>query len=325
MSDEMIVLSREAIQARIPHRYENVLIDRVAFAEEGSGVGSFEVRIMPGDDLGRQIFALSKTSTQKVLTETLFMEILALSSICTEGIMPEHTLALFASISNFKKFGDSHLGEPLFGRVRRLRSKAGFYKYEGSFFNQKEEILATGDVSAIFLDTSQGLPSNADSKTAPVPAQTCYEAVDKSGFNKDASLVPVDAIVHYQRDPMELTTSYTYPSNHPLIHGHFPGKPVMMGIMQWMGVSDSCLALALKLKADEGRTGSYEIFGDAELVKSDGLVVGEIRRFKVRVFVDCPGILDQAEILETHKVIFRSVVHPGDIFFTKLNILEINF
>ena len=51
--------------------------------------------------------------------------------------------------------------------------------------------------------------------------------------SKSPGMTFVDAY-HPLDDPNEFLFSYKYPSSHPLIQGHFPGNPVMMGVCQWI-------------------------------------------------------------------------------------------
>ena len=96
-----------------------------------------------------------------------------------------------------------------------------------------------------------------------------------------------DALIYWDPETRECATRYTYTQNHPCVKGHFPGNPVMMGIMQWMGVSDACFCIAKMLK-ETGKIGQYTLSGNATILKDNGQIVCDIKGFVVEIFM---GIL----------------------------------
>lgn len=131
----------------------------------------------------------------------------------------------------------------------------------------------------------------------------------------------IDAAYRLEDTLDSFVASYTYPHTHPFTQGHFPGNPIMMGVMQWMSVEDSCHLLASILYKKIEKKGLYTLSGNADIIKSDGTSVSEIKGFKVQIYWDVPGFLNQAEVLRTEKITFRDYVVPGDTLLICLNSL----
>jgi 3-hydroxymyristoyl/3-hydroxydecanoyl-(acyl carrier protein) dehydratase len=95
-------------------------------------------------------------------------------------------------------------------------------------------------MTAYFMQESEQEGDDATKKTIDLPATTETTIIDKSAYPKHPAMVLADRIAILSND--SCIVNYTYPTDHPLNKGHFPGNPVMMGVMQWMSISDTLTA-----------------------------------------------------------------------------------
>ena len=165
------LFSKEEIQDIVPHRYENVLVDRVEKSDEDLiPVGKLFTTVTAEDSLGRSIFFKQKTPTQKTVLVPFIMEILALGSVvCSEKVHPGYPV-FFTSISQFIKHADYVLGVPVIGKVKRTKDKGGFMVCTGNLSTEEGTLLASGDMMAFFPgpDTKT---TEAPKKTYPLPEE----------------------------------------------------------------------------------------------------------------------------------------------------------
>ena len=323
MSPDRIV-SGEEILAAMPHRYENILVDQVCIPSEmhGSG-GSLSVKISRDDAFGRFIFAKQKRPGEWVVLVTVFMEILALGSIVGSCKIGPNILTFFAGISNFEKLGDLFIGQEAKGTVEKKKDKGGFLLCGGQLYSG-DALVAKGDMLAFFVDSTQPVSASAK-KIVSVDLTHDFEMnLIKDPDLKSPDMYMIDTLVMDRLPEGRALAHYTYPTTHPLVKGHFPGRPVMMGVCQWMMVEDAVLALACRWKNAQDRQGLYRVSGFAELIKPDGTSVCEIKSFEVQVYMDVPGFLNQVELLKTEKISFRDSVSPGEKVYIHLTQLQIS-
>ena len=83
-----------------------------------------------------------------------------------------------------------------------------------------------------------------------------------------------------------------------------------------MMVEDAVLVWAKETQ----KTGQFTVECDAKILSTDGRSVCDIQKIVCQVYNGGDGVLDQAELLETKKVAFRSRVKPGDELLICLNI-----
>lgn len=313
------LFSQEDIQAIVPHRYENILVDRVEKTViDGIPTGKLNTYVKDHDTLGRDIFFKQKTHSQKTILIPFIMEILALGSVvCSDKVHPGYPV-FFTSISNFTKHADYLLGVPVIGHVKRTKDKGSFMVCSGILSTESGVQLATGDMMAFFPgpDTKA---TDAPKKTVPLPEENHHVDLVKNPTLKNPFMYAVDRSWRYDPETLDFVGRYTYPLDHPFIRGHFPGNPVMMGVMQWMCIEDSCLLLSQIL----GKKGTYLIKGNADLIKADGTSVSEIKGFTVQILEETSLSLAQAEVIKTDKIVFRDTVKPGETLFISLNSVEI--
>ncbi|MBT3580906.1 hypothetical protein HN511_01240 [bacterium] len=315
------VLKQEEIKESIPHRFENILLDKCEVTKTVEEIeGKIEITINEKDHLGREIFLKQKNTKQRVVMEPFFMEILALGSIVSTGKISEGRVALFAAVSNFKKHRDMLVNEKVSGTVRKIKAKGDFLKYGGELTNAQNQVIASGEMMA-FYTKMEDLETVVEKNTV-LTWPTAKKAINKENVNKAPEMFLIDNLVSLDEDSLEICGDYTYPKTHTLIKGHFPGNPIMMGVMQWMAIADLTYVLAAYL-AQKGTKGRYQIKADAEIVKENGVAVAQARGIILQVYWQDSVFFDQVEIIETKKIFFKGMVKPGDKIFIKLSKLEL--
>lgn len=294
-----------AILSRIPHRFENVLLDSVRRIQtEDETYGEFTVEFREIDS--RSIFFQSSDTPSKFVIRTALMEILALASIvCTD--YPEDSIIIFASISNFVINKDVCSDTLITGKVVKLKDKGNFVRCKGTIGTVSQPEMASGELMAFIISKSQLAEAATAPKIVPLPPISVHLPVDKSRFSKQSCMVICDQIRQTYTEGT-VTGEYTYPLDHPLIKGHFPDNPIMMGIMQLLSVEDVCTATF----SNEPQHHNRRVCGQAQIIRHDGALIAEIKNFEVDIL---PG---RAAFHSTKKVVFRESVRPGDTFFTHL-------
>jgi 3-hydroxymyristoyl/3-hydroxydecanoyl-(acyl carrier protein) dehydratase len=311
-------LTLSDIKSLIPHRYENILVDQFDFRESEEEIkGELSLRISENDPLDRTLFFKEKKAGEKVLLTPFLMEVMALGAILCAGSVPEGKLVFFVSISNFKKHKDVLLDSQLLGSLSPLRGKAEFIRYAGNLYTSNKEPISEGELMAYILDLSNETDDVVKKKT-DIPEAGFNFVVDKNEALKSKHMYVIDALVAYSDEEKTAVSTYTFPLDHPLIKGHFPDKPVLMGVMQWMGIQDAFLGLGLYLKEKTGKSGTYTMTADAQLLKADGTLVADAKKVLVEATMGQDNSPDQTDIIETKKLVFRDTVSPGDKLFIKL-------
>ncbi len=303
------------ILEKLPHRYENIIVDEVACVQDGETSQAELSVTLSAEDPARAIFLRTLPSGEKIAITPIFMEILALASvICTPK--NAHQILIYAGISMFKKVHDLKAGEKASGVVTRKRGRGVFINCEAQLYTADNHLVCTSELTAALVDLTL-LSQNDDTvakRCLPLPIQTCDIAIDKPRYGKDLRMVVADAIVHLAEDM--IVTRYRYPEDHPFVQGHFPGNPIMMGVMQWMAVEDAFQAYAWHYYA-AGNPVPENVTLEGTLIRADGAIVAEIKGYKARL----NGALF-AELIETKKVIFREPLRPGETVFAVLTSIE---
>jgi len=310
-----IRLNQYDIEKRIQHRFENQLIDGAEImGSEGEGRGTLHLCIVENDARNRNLFLKKKFKNQKqVLIPAVCMEILAIGSIVTSGTLKPNQAVFFASIMDFKKGIDATEGVSIHGETFKMSEKASFLKYKGTL-TQENQIVAEGNMMAFFLnDSDRNLDLNAK-KILPVPLLPVSLPSEKVNQYKCESMMLCDALGLVEAD--QTVGIYTFTPTHPTHKGHFPGNPVMMGVMQWMTLEDTLLSWA----RETGHRGSLR--GNACLMQTDGVLVAEVKQFEADVWIDDPNYVDQVEIFKIQKIIFRTMVKPNETILIHIQNLE---
>ncbi len=321
----MTPLYRSEIEEKIPHRYENLLLDSVTSIDTGSTLsGEFSLQLSQGDDLGRDLFLKQKTHTLKTLMTPVIMEILALGSIVSCGGVPHDYFLFYTGIKDFIFFRDFEAGEKITGKVVQRGIKSGFYQYSGEMFASSGERIASGDMTAFLIKKADFVQKKITQPTTQPPLKSCAAPLIKDSRLKDFSLYAVDTLVHIEEDLSALTCMYTYPTDHRLTRGHFPDYPVMMGVMQMMSVEDAGLALSQYLYKKKKKSGIYSLTCNASIYDEFGALVSDIRNCTLRVYCDDSEYMNQVEMLGAGRVSFKKGVRPGDTIYTCLSAIQIS-
>jgi len=310
----------DQIHEYIPHRFENLLIDEIDVYDETPRKGILHVTLKNCAATHHALFFKNKFFNKKddtnlVILVPFMVEILALGSLVSSGFPLDTYLGLFASISHFKKMRDIYFRERITGVLIEKNRKGGIVSCKGMLQTESGKTIAEAELSAFFLKKDSE-PKSSTKKMGTLPPFSSLFPFDKEFFFKDPSMYTVDYIIHWDLNTLSWSGMYRYPATHPLIKGHFPGNPIMMGVMQWMAVEDACFWIAMELKK-QNKTPRY-ISGDAELMKDTGILTAEIRQFKVRIYLDEPPYLNQAELVETQKIVFRDFVVPNETILISL-------
>lgn len=289
----MSVLNRKDIETLLPHRFENLLIDSV-----DSETGVFGLSLVDGDATGRDVVLKTTADGAGRMINPFLMEVGALAAISFVGALEPGKIAVFAAITKFEIVGKLDASS-IRGLTQSAGSRGDFYSYGVRFDSDSGH--ASGTVMAFNANASE-LGSGEDKKTLDLPAFNCDIDFESPSF-KAESMCVLDQVSYFDPETYSSVGRYVYPTDHLLCRGHFPGNPIMMGVMQWMMVSD--LGLFLKDKVGDGAS---LLRCNAEIVKADGVVACEIKGAVL-------DLGDGAEILATKKVVFRDIVRPGETLF----------
>ncbi|MFC1617512.1 hypothetical protein ACFL2K_04760 [Candidatus Margulisiibacteriota bacterium] len=314
------VLDRKEIENYIPHRYENILLDSCTTYEskENNQVkGEIAISITENDSLKRNIFSKTKSKTKKTISVPIFMEILALASIVCTDKMPPGYLAFFVIISNFERQGEFLVGDKVKGTVERVSKKQDFYKYRGELIDSKGNKICQGEIFAAIQDVSEGMP-DSESKKIELPAFN--ENIDIRPFNKakDQRIFLCDEVIYFNPNDKALITKFTFKNDFATNRGHFPGNPVMMGVLQWMLVEDAVFALA-HILSNKGQAGKYQVECNAQVLKDDGTLVADLKKAELEVvYNNDENSFNYTEFNKTKKMAFREIINPEQVLYVKL-------
>ena len=296
----MTTLLTSDIATRIPHRYENLLLDQsIVFDNDCS---EFSLCIQKNDALNRDLFLTSMNT----LPTPLLCEVSALACIVSSGAIEPGTYAYFAAITQFAIEGPPfNIDSPIHGTTKKISGKNGFYKY--MFTIQNNESQASGHLMA-YYDTEGTANPTLPSVTLTDPIQTALTnapiALTALPY-KQLGMSFIDSL-HGQDDSSALY-SYTYPTNHPLIRGHFPNNPVMMGVCQWQMVEDALY----HYHAHHSHLSKVGL--NALIFKADNTPVCELKN----VVIDLNS-KSAPTTKSVKKVMFKQRVNPGDLLYIAL-------
>jgi 3-hydroxymyristoyl/3-hydroxydecanoyl-(acyl carrier protein) dehydratase len=315
-----------ALEEFLPHRGMNLLIDAVRLAGEGDEVrGESTLRVSSGDEQGRDIFLRGRDSDGdtlgRVVMEPALAEHLALNAIYVMSPdMAPVEIAFFSTISKFELLREPAAGERLLSRVKRLRDKGRFRRFDGTVEDEGGGAVARGEIMAYAADPND-MGGGETGKLVAAPVVAEVRPVDRGLFPwKRPEMVFVDERVGTSEDGTQATFRYTYPSDHPFCPGHFPGNPLMMGVTQWMAACDAAACLAHERLSAGAGSPSGSLRADAEILRETGALVADVRGLVLSFRPGPGGVIGPVRVEATRKVGFRDLVRPGETIFIRVRI-----
>tara|TARA_Y100000385_G_C13013477_1_gene602770 strand:- start:211 stop:1146 length:936 start_codon:yes stop_codon:yes gene_type:complete len=302
------LLLKPDIEAYIPHRFENQLIDTATPGEKAS----FSVEIPENDPYNRSIFLQEiEIGKPAIIMETILVELLALGMIIKEGPTPDGILVFFASIDSFEYHKPARSHCVTSGVVFTVKKRERFFKCQGHI-EQLGESNAQATLMASAFSNSDSAPKSPAADTVLDLPMNTHQLVDKRQWRRNPDLVICDAI--RLASDTALIGEYCFHDQHPLIRGHFPNMPVMMGVLQWQSVADLALAYAFDQSIAHSKPVTHTYC--AKLYNQTGLLISVITHCVVSLWTQVPGFYPHSRILKTDKIVFKNRVVPGDTIYT---------
>lgn len=288
------VLDPTALESYIPHRGVNMLPDEVHLADDR--MSSTSTTTVPADDArGRRLFARNDANGVACWSEPFVGELMALTGVpLLTDDMADGEVAVFSSVARVSMTRLAPMDAELTVKAEITRKRAAFTQFVSSVLIGDEVVYKAEIMSGTArFDEIAGQPV----KPGDVGAG---EAVDESLFTwKDPALRFIDTVSSWDADTGALVGTYHYPEDHPLVPGHFPNAPLMMGVAQWGAVADAMWVAAARL-------GGGPITGEGKILRPDGSEVMSVRGVQLRVDGDVP------QIAASQRVVWREPVRPGD-------------
>jgi 3-hydroxymyristoyl/3-hydroxydecanoyl-(acyl carrier protein) dehydratase len=292
-------IDHEKLYDYLPHRGVNLFIDSVDLDRENkSGVGK---TVVPAGDprtvLGRTL------AGQTCWWEPFLAEFLALSGIpmIADRGAPG-AIAVFSMISKFKRLAPVLLHEPMQADVRITRERKDFTVQTGEII-QNGEIKVTAEIMSGWAPAESVAAAEPRTDAAPDGGDEVPAPDDRNetlGFLSQ----------YYGPDAENADLhrgSYTYPTDHLLVPGHFPAGGVMMGVTQWAAVAELAGVVA---KANNWQ--SMTVSGG--LTRPNGDRIVDVRGLQLSL-VDGSVVIDS-----TARIAFRDLVRPGETVLPEINI-----
>ena len=292
------ILDAEALKAYLPHRGINLLPDTVTIAEDGRSSIS-RTRIGADDSRGRGVFMRQDASGRATWPESVLAELMALTGVplLHDQLAPNGQVAVFSMISQVSYGRLPRVDEDVVGHAKIERQRTGFTQFTTRCECAGQQVFASEVMSgaAALAEIAGGSP------VRPLADPARGEAVDPALFAwKNPALRFIDRIVEEDPALKRLVCTYTYPPDHPCVPGHFPGAPLMMGVMQWQAVADATWLARRRF----GMTGP--VVAQGKIAREDGSEVLDVRD----LVMTCDG--DTPLITRNKRLAFRSPVRPGD-------------
>jgi 3-hydroxymyristoyl/3-hydroxydecanoyl-(acyl carrier protein) dehydratase len=292
-----LLIDPVGLQAYLPHRGPNIIPDSVELDVAGRHAES-RTRILPDDARGRQLFGRRDGSGRWCWNEPFIGELLALTgvSLLRDRLEPAGQVAVFSSISRVVMPEVMPMDGELLGITDITRDRGEFAQFRSSIRLDGREIFTAEIMS--------GTSTLAAIYGTPTPNGPCPWSGEPAAATpwKPAAMRFVDTVLSWDADSGVIACGYTYPTDHPMVPGHFPGAPLMMGVTQWGAVADAAWQAIVRRGAPEGSL--WQV--DGRMQRPDGTEIMGVRSLRLAVDGGQPWIR------ATDRVAFRDVVRPGD-------------
>jgi 3-hydroxymyristoyl/3-hydroxydecanoyl-(acyl carrier protein) dehydratase len=301
----MTVLDYTAICDRIPHRYQNMLLDTVTITSPDSS--DFSLHISPNDTLGRTLFWDNHSPPQ--LPTPLTTEIAALACISSSGAIKPGYFAYFAGISNFTLTGGPCTADtPIQGATQKRSHRNGFYKH--AFTLSCGDTQARGDLTAFYTQEAPSEPNRPDPVPPMHPDALAHPVAIAPFAYKNPHMTFIDT--RYTHQSGYALYGLTYSLQHPLTRGHFPGNPVMMGVSQWQMLEDTVTDLHHR---SELSAGVWQM--DARIVSDTFIPICDMKGMVLSISPQ--GIVTT---IAARKIAFKQRVSPGDRLILEVSSIQ---
>jgi 3-hydroxymyristoyl/3-hydroxydecanoyl-(acyl carrier protein) dehydratase len=305
-------LEHTKIKEMLPHRHENLLLDTCTILNDTTS--TFSLHIPTSDHLNRHIFL--KKTTPAILPCPVLAEVAALASIVSSGTIKPGTFAYFAAIINFKLTGPPfHSKNNISGTTEKISSKSGFFKYRIELNSNKSHI--TGQLMA-YYDQKNTPQTQPEPETVLLPphiqqALTTASTPTSPSHLKSESMTFIDSYIPLH-SKTEALYSYTYPPTHPLVKGHFPNNPIMMGVCQWLLLEDAITHLISNNPDIYPIQNKTQIVCNATLFKQNLIPVCTIKQACLDISNETDTGID-TNTTSVKKILFKQRVVPNDTLF----------
>ena len=287
----MPIYDHDALKAFLPHRGVNLMPDSVEISADGLESIS-RTRIPATDARGRQVFARNDGRW----SEPFLAELMALTGVPLLSGKLGGNVAVFSMISKISFNRTPKITEEIVGHAKVTRERSGFTTFltratvDGQTILEAE--VMSGSAQLAEIQAFPARPFHGQLPSQPLPAG-CLDY-------KPPHLRFVDALMHADHEARKAVFTYTYPTTHPFVPGHFPGGALMMGVTQWSAVADAAWAAA-KLFGIRGG-----VVANGAVKRQDGGDVLDVRELMLEVQDGVP------RISATKRVAFREPVRPTD-------------
>lgn len=291
-----LILDPKALESYLPHRGINLMPDEVVLSEDRLTSQS-RTRIPRDDPRGRTFFGRCDRDQRLCWYEPFLGELMALTGVplLADDLNPKGQMAVFSAVTRLDFGPLVPMDEELVGYTQITRKRSDFTAFKAWMTCRGQRIFETEILS--------GAATMADISRFPVrPLEgRTVRPVDPSAYAwKGTHLRFLDGLVSADPATRRLVGTYTYPDNHPLVPGHFPGSPLMMGVTQWAAVADAGWEAARCF----GLPGPLCVNG--RIIRADGNEVLTVRDMVLAIEDGMP------RLVSTKRVTFREPVRPGD-------------
>lgn len=288
-------ISHLELQDYIPHRGVNIIPDSVEIQEGWKESSSLTV--IPKDDPdGRRIFARKGADGIDYWNEVFLGELLALTGVpmLRPMLEPKGQVAVFSAISKLRFECPIPIDAPIVGKTKITRERGEFIQFSAALELDGQKVF-TADImsgASTFAEICSGSVAAGERPFTGESVKPCPWKPEAMNF--------VDDILSIDGDAGTIELGYTYPTDHPMVSGHFPEAALMMGVTQWSAFADAAWQF---IQAQGLSDGTYKVEGSLD--RPDGEPVASVRALELAVEGGMP------RIVSTNRIAFRDVIRPG--------------